>query len=553
MRLSAAIAAFAFLVASGSPVTAQPLGTFRWQLQPYCNVVTINVTQQGGVYTLDGYDTQCNGPQRAPLVGLATPNLDGSIGLGLHVVTVPGGRGLQIDARISLPHASGSWTDSAGNSGTFAFGANTGGSPRPAPTIPGSAIAAGSITGAQLAPGSVGAAQINPAEIQPRVRGACAVGQTLRHINPDGTVVCVHALTTIDDGQSAVGRFTSIAIGVDGLPIISYLDQSARALRVTRCGNAACSSAELSTAADDPANAVGDFTSIAIGADGLPIVSHFDSTAQGLRVTHCGNAACSDGNISTTVDVVTNDAAGLYTSIAIGADGLPVISHAVGGLAGGALRVTHCGNVTCTSGNISTTVDPGPLVGAYSSIAIGADGLPVISHHDAANGTLRVTHCGTVTCASGNVSTTVDGPLMGTYSAIAIGSDGLPIISHHAVMGLDLRVTHCGNTSCTSGNVSTTIDDPKSVGSHTSIAVGADGLPIISHYDATAQALRITHCGNVACTSDNVSFTLDDDRTFGVGTFTSLAIGADGMPIVSHYDSTVQALRVAKCGTPTCQ
>ena len=81
-----------------------PLGTFRWQLQPFCNVVTVNVIQQGAVYTVDGHDDQCGAPQRAPLVGLATPNPDGSIGLGLHVVTVPGGRGVHIDARISLGH-----------------------------------------------------------------------------------------------------------------------------------------------------------------------------------------------------------------------------------------------------------------------------------------------------------------------------------------------------------------------------------------------------------------------------------------------------------------
>jgi hypothetical protein len=27
-----------------------------WQMQPYCNVVTLNVTQNGGVYALDGFE-----------------------------------------------------------------------------------------------------------------------------------------------------------------------------------------------------------------------------------------------------------------------------------------------------------------------------------------------------------------------------------------------------------------------------------------------------------------------------------------------------------------
>ncbi|MBP7777428.1 MAG: tail fiber domain-containing protein [Acidobacteria bacterium] len=128
-----------FIVASGvatGRAGAQSLGTFRWQLQPFCNVVTVTVTQQGSNYTLDGYDDQCGTPQRAPVVGLGTPNPDGTIGFGLHVVTAPGGRAVQIDARISLAALSGPWTDSTGNSGTLVYNAGTGGSARPFPPAP---------------------------------------------------------------------------------------------------------------------------------------------------------------------------------------------------------------------------------------------------------------------------------------------------------------------------------------------------------------------------------------------------------------------------------
>jgi hypothetical protein len=147
---------------------------------------------------------------------------------------------------------------------------------------------------------------------------------------------------------------------------------------------------------DNPANAVGYFASIAIGADGLPVISHQDDTANALRVTKCGNAACTAGNVSTNVDDPAN-AVGYDTSIAIGADGLPVISHRE--IVVGALRVTKCGNAACTAGNVSTTVDePGNVVGVYTSIAIGADGLPVISHRDQTATALRVTKCGTQSC-----------------------------------------------------------------------------------------------------------------------------------------------------------
>ena len=44
------------------------------------------------------------------------------------------------------------------------------------------------------------------------------------------------------------------------------------------------------------------YTSITIGTDGLPVISYFDDTNDDLKVAKCGNAACSSGNTLTTVD-----------------------------------------------------------------------------------------------------------------------------------------------------------------------------------------------------------------------------------------------------------
>lgn len=118
-RIVTFVAAVAAML-TARPVAAQPLGTFRWQLQPYCDVVTVDVTQQGALYRMDGFDDQCGAAQRAPIVGVATPNTDGTIGFGLTIVTVPGGRNMHVDARITLAALSGPWSDSAGNTRTFA-------------------------------------------------------------------------------------------------------------------------------------------------------------------------------------------------------------------------------------------------------------------------------------------------------------------------------------------------------------------------------------------------------------------------------------------------
>lgn len=123
-----------FLLATTGSAWAQPLGTFRWQLQPYCNVVSVNVIGQGSSYTLNGTDDLCGAPQKASVTGLAFPNPDGTIGFGLTIVTPTAGVPVHVTASINLVTLGGTWSDSAGNTGLYVFtpGAASPGAARPA-------------------------------------------------------------------------------------------------------------------------------------------------------------------------------------------------------------------------------------------------------------------------------------------------------------------------------------------------------------------------------------------------------------------------------------
>lgn len=164
-RLLLAAAALILSAASGS---AQVLGTFPWQLQPYCHVVTITLTSAPMGFTLDGVDNQCGATNQASVVGVAAFNGGGNVTLNFSVVTAPAGRPVHVSAVVSPATGSGTWTDSVGNSGAFTFFGNVPGlPPRPLPAsglpaaiITTTELADNAVTGAKVANGSLTSADL---------------------------------------------------------------------------------------------------------------------------------------------------------------------------------------------------------------------------------------------------------------------------------------------------------------------------------------------------------------------------------------------------------
>jgi len=347
-------------------------------------------------------------------------------------------------------------------------------------------------------------------------------------------------ITTVDTAGTT-GMFTSIAIGADNLPVVSYTDYTNYDLKILKCGNNACTSGNTITAVDT-AGTTGLDPSMTIGADGLPIMSYYKSFTSytNLIILKCGNNACTSGN---TITAITTNGMGMFGSIAIGADGLPAVSYADYRV----LRILKCGNNACTSGNTITTVDTGNQIGRWNSIAIGADNLPVVIYSN--YGVLKILKCGNNACTSGNTITVVDSSTsfaIGRSNSIAIGADDLPIVSYD--YGNSLKILKCGNNACTAGNTFTVLDTGNVVADN-SITIGADNLPIVSYYGGYNTGLKILKCGNNACTSGNI-FTVVDAGYVGVDN--SITIGAYNLPIVSYQDRANMDLKILKCGTDAC-
>ena len=356
-----------------------------------------------------------------------------------------------------------------------------------------------------------------------------------------------------DDGKSNVGLYTSIAIGGDHLPVISYYDDTARALKVAHCEDRACASPATITVVDDDVTLIeGRYTAIAIGDDGFPVISYQGDTGASLRVAKCVDVACASPATITDLDTPPG-ITGTFTSIAIGNNGRPVVSYTDDGL-----KVARCANAQCTGAATVTLVDPGaPLNGYHTSIAIGLDGFPIVSYYDLSHTSLRTVKCGNSACSSSFVTNVVDAGDVGEYTAIGVrDDDGIPVIAYHDAGNGALKLAICAAADCVGAPtlLSLYAVPGETAGVYVDMALANNGRPFISHRNETTNALVLTTCLSAGCGDGVVSTELDHGEFAAapLGEYTSIAIGTDHMPIISYHDAFTGSLKVVHCRTRSC-
>lgn len=421
-------------------------------------------------------------------------------------------------------------------------------------------VASGAIGAAQIAPGAIGSTQINSAQVQARISGSCALGEYFRGVSANGTVACEPVpgvpRSTLVDEAGDVGRQAAIAIGLDGLPVIAYLELPSRNIKVAKCGNAACTGNSVVTVVDSSGTAGTSDTAplrIAITADGHPLIAWHDATNLDLKATKCGNPACTGMSTTTTVDGVGTNV-GAFPALAIGGDGLPLIAYqGATGSVNTTLKLARCANASCTGTATLTTVDTtGNATGRYIGIAVPPDGLPVIAYAATQNGG-KVAKCANGLCSLGTQITLVPGlnPAADEPVSIAIGQGGQVLMASSggpSYFTREAQVTACFNVSCTS--LYTTVSVVPGVsGQDVAILVGFDGVPMVVF--GPGGTLRVAACNDTTCGSGSMATVATEASTGNVSP--AAAIGADGLPVIAMYDSTATGLRVVKCGTRTCR
>lgn len=421
-------------------------------------------------------------------------------------------------------------------------------------------VASGAIGAAQIAPGAIGSAQIDNAQVQARISGSCPPGEYFRGVSANGTVACEPVpgvpRSTLVDEAGDVGRQAAIAIGLDGLPVIAYLELPSRNIKVAKCGNAACTGSSVVTVVDNSGTAGNADTAplrIAVTADGHPLIAWHDATNLDLKATKCANPACTGTSTTTTVDGVGTNV-GAFPALAIGSDGLPLIAYqgAVGS-SNTTLKFARCANADCTGAATVTTVDTtGNATGRYIGMAVPPDGLPVIAYAATQNGG-KVAKCANGLCSLGTQVTLVPGlsPAADEPISVAIGQNGQVLMASSGgptYFSREAQVTACFNVSCTSLYTTTSVV-PGVPGQDVAILIGFDGVPLVVF--GPGSALRVAACNDTTCSSGSVATVAAAASTGNVSP--AVAIGADGLPVIAMYDSTATGLRVVKCGTRTCR
>jgi len=362
------------------------------------------------------------------------------------------------------------------------------------------------------------------------------------------------------DNTGDVGTSPSMTIGLDGLPIIAYMDTDNNALKVLKCGNTSCTS----TSGNIITNLVTDVLwsgtapslSITLTNDGKPVIIYFDEGD--LYAAKCNDTACissftgspypldTPGDVGWEPSSIARSGSSAYNSS-------PIISYYDN--TNKKLKLYRCNNINCNSGSAELITDGGSAdYGKYSSIGIDVNGYPMVSFQDVSNKNLKLLVCSGATVGGCDIKTfrTLDtGIEAGYYTAITIGADGFPIIAYIANT-FELRVVKCTSLNCLSFNAPVIVDDGASLGS-VSMTLAEDGFPIIAYRQAGILGLKFAKCWSHTCslTSGISKATIDN---VGGNNGVSILINVGGLPMVAYHDNNAgeNDLKVARCGNIAC-
>jgi hypothetical protein len=373
-----------------------------------------------------------------------------------------------------------------------------------------------------------------------------------------GSTGAGNIISTPHPGQTSA-VYSSLVLDGAGNPVVSYTEIVNDDLKLLHCNDPFCVGGDESITTPDSFGFISFHTSLALDLAGNPVIAYFSSIPppnffQGLTVMHCDDPNCSSG-----AETITHVDSGTTSehSLQLNSAGLPVVAYK---RFGEGLKLLSCDEPDCSTGNTISVI---ATAGSNPSLVLDEFGHPVVAfieEVDANTQELRVLHCGSADCTSGNTLSAPDATNLRDTIAVEIvlDSSGNPTVSYYdGDVGVgppfdgNLRLLTCGDSDCSTGNSIAVPDGPGDVAWQLALALDASDNPIVAYTIDAGEELRVLHCGNPACTTGNVISAPDQDGlSYGQ---VSLVLDAAGNPVVTYQDATKATLSLLHCGDPNCE
>jgi len=366
-----------------------------------------------------------------------------------------------------------------------------------------------------------------------------------------------------------VGQHVSLALDpADDRPYISFYDANYEGLRMASNNNWEC---EL---VDQDGN-VGQYSSIAIAADGLPIIAYYDTTNGGALKLAIRRVF--DWDIRTIDDPLLGSA-GQYASLAVNTNVRTGISYYHSNIIGND-SLWYAEYVGGGMGNCSDSdydceqVNSGDRVGKYTSLALDSADRPHIAYYDNQyDGLKYATYDGGWVLRSW-IRSAGSGHPAGKFTSIAVdvNNGDRPHIAHYDSVNGTLEYAvfvgtgadgNCGMNSSSQWEWKCEEIDSMGTATHPrgiSLALDGAGYPIIA-YQTGGSGLKIARpalalgqlIGN--CGPADPFYTWQCDVIsigFGIGQadYLSLAVNSAGLSTIAYYGNSTEFdgdLRIAR-------
>ena len=245
---------------------------------------------------------------------------------------------------------------------------------------------------------------------------------------------------TIDDPVTALGPWTSVAVGSDGKPVVAYTDEVLSTLKIAICTNIFCASSVISDM--DPGGHVSGSAPMVIPPGAYPLVAYLDTSTNDLKIAACHDATCVAASVSRRV-ITTSHNVNHFIRAALDFDGNPVIAYTT---TSGEIYLVKCNDAACTTNANPVLID---TVGYNSHLAMatGPTGNPVLVY--ANSGGFVVTQCDSASC--GTRHTSYYSAVNPSHFDVSVGPTALPIITFF--LNKDLLVMRCSNIWCLDNQV----------------------------------------------------------------------------------------------------